>query len=246
MDFLSPVISIWMALAIATFVVLLFRTAPYGRHADQVRLPTLPHRVGWIIMETVSPLALCAGLILTGNSARWPMLLVVLWVGHYVYRAWIYPFRARWANKRMPIVIMLSAIGFNVVNGGLNGMALADESYSFIWNRPTVWVGAALFAAGLLVNLQSDRILMSLRAPGETDYRIPRGGFFRWVSCPNYLGELVEWIGFALMAATPAAWAFALWTAANLIPRALSHHRWYQSHFAEYPRQRQAVIPFVL
>lgn len=246
MDSLSPFIVLWMALAVATFVVLLYRTAPYGRHTDEVQIRTLPHRLGWIIMETVSPLALFAGLFLTGDGRTWPMLLVALWVGHYIYRAWIYPFKARWANRRMPIVIMLSAIGFNVVNGWLNGAALADESFDFLWNRPTVLVGAMLFAGGLWLNIHSDNILMGLRAPGETGYRIPEGGLFRWVSCPNYLGELVEWIGFALMAATPAAWAFALWTAANLIPRALSHHCWYQTRFAVYPRQRKAVIPFIL
>ena len=246
MDSVSPVILLWMALAVITFVVLLFRTAPYGRHAEGAKVPTVPHRLGWVIMETVSPLALCAGLLLTNTTGRWPVFLVALWVGHYVYRAWIYPFRARWANRRMPIVIMLSAIGFNVVNGWLNGAALADESFTFAWNHPSVVIGALLFFGGLLLNLYSDKILMGLRAPGETGYRIPEGGFFRWVSCPNYLGELVEWVGFALMASTPAAWAFALWTAANLIPRALSHHRWYQSRFAVYPRQRKAVIPFIL
>jgi hypothetical protein len=39
---------------------------------------------------------------------------------------------------------------------------------------------------------------------------------------------------------------FALWTAANLVPRALKHHTWYRKTFAEYPRVRKAIIPFVL
>jgi hypothetical protein len=37
-----------------------------------------------------------------------------------------------------------------------------------------------------------------------------------------------------------------VWTAANLIPRALGHHAWYRGHFADYPRARRAVIPFLL
>ena len=39
--------------------------------------------------------------------------------------------------------------------------------------------------------------------------------------------------------------AFAIWTIANLLPRARSHHRWYRERFAEYPSERRAMIPFV-
>lgn len=42
------------------------------------------------------------------------------------------------------------------------------------------------------------------------------------------------------------ALAFALWTAANLIPRALWRHRWYRQTFSDYPPSRRAVIPGVL
>ena len=42
------------------------------------------------------------------------------------------------------------------------------------------------------------------------------------------------------------ALAFALWTAANLIPRALWRHRWYRRTFPDYPPSRRAVIPGVL
>ena len=85
-----------------------------------------------------------------------------------------------------------------------------------------------------------------LRAPGETGYNIPRGGAFEWISCPNYLGELVEWTGWALASWSPAGLAFAVYTAANLVPRALSHHDRYRDRFPEYPPRRSALIPFLL
>jgi hypothetical protein len=69
---------------------------------------------------------------------------------------------------------------------------------------------------------------------------------FEWISCPNLFGEIVEWFGFALMCWSLPALSFAIWTAANLIPRALSHHAWYRGHFPDYPQARRAVIPFVL
>lgn len=37
-----------------------------------------------------------------------------------------------------------------------------------------------------------------------------------------------------------------LWTLANLLPRALAHHRWYGEQFDDYPRERKAILPFLL
>ncbi|HEX6242129.1 MAG TPA: 3-oxo-5-alpha-steroid 4-dehydrogenase, partial [Polyangiales bacterium] len=95
-------------------------------------------------------------------------------------------------------------------------------------------------------NRQSDRILLGLRAPGETGYKIPRGGLYSFISCPNYFGELVEWCGWALLTWSLPGLFFALFTAANLVPRALAHHRDYRRRFPDYPSERRAVLPFVL
>ena len=248
--FWTPWIIAWTALAVITFVVLLFRVAPYGRHTTKTAGPTLSHRLGWVVMETVSPLMLVsvAWMATRGDLfelSQGHLVLFGLWVGHYVYRAWVYPYLARWRNRRMPVLIMLSAIVFNAINGSINGFELALRP-PVEFGTASFAIGAVLFVGGLALNIHSDAILRSLRKPGETGYRIPEGGAFQWVSCPNYLGELIEWVGFAVMAGTPAAFSFAIWTAANLIPRAISHHRWYKNQFAMYPRQRKAVIPFTL
>jgi protein-S-isoprenylcysteine O-methyltransferase Ste14 len=66
---------------------------------------------------------------------------------------------------------------------------------------------------------------------------------YRWISCPNYFGEIVEWIGWAIATWSLAGLAFALWTAANLAPRAHSHHQWYRESFADYPQERKALVP---
>ena len=119
--------------------------------------------------------------------------------------------------------------------------------YEESWlSDPRFLIGAALFAFGYSLNRSSDRRLRNLRAPGETGYKIPRGGGFELVSCPNYLGELCEWIGWAIATWSLAGLSFAIFTAANLIPRAITHHRWYQEKFPDYPRERRAVIPFLL
>ena len=66
---------------------------------------------------------------------------------------------------------------------------------------------------------------------------------YKWVSCPNYLGEMLIWFGWAIAAWSQVALAFALWTVANLAPRARSHHRWYQDKFENYPEKRRALVP---
>ena len=52
------------------------------------------------------------------------------------------------------------------------------------------------------------------------------GGMFEFVSAANFLGEIIEWCGFALAAGSLAAFAFAFYSASNLIPRGFSHHRY--------------------
>src|SRR5206468_7644761 len=99
--------------------------------------------------------------------------------------------------------------------------------------------GVAIFVAGFTINQHSDHVLRTLRAPGERGYKIPVGGLYRFVSAPNYLGELLEWCGWALAAWSPAGVAFVVWTAANLVPRAWANHKWYRETFADYPPSRR-------
>ena len=87
---------------------------------------------------------------------------------------------------------------------------------------------------------------MRLRQANPDAYSIPYNGAYRWVSCPNYLGELITWVGFACAAWSIAGWVFAFMSASNLIFRALDNHQWYQEKFPEYPKDRKAVIPYIL
>jgi len=111
---------------------------------------------------------------------------------------------------------------------------------------PRFIIGGIVFFLGVFINVKSDSMLINLRKPGERGYKIPKGFLFRYVSCPNHLGEIVEWIGFGIMAWALPVFSFSIWTAANLIPRTLNHHTWYKEKFEDYPKERKAVIPFLL
>jgi steroid 5-alpha reductase family enzyme len=173
---------------------------------------------------------------------------MALWLTHYGYRSVVYPLRVRGERKQMTLLAAALAVVFNVVNGSANayGVTRAASHLDTAWLAdPRFAAGLVLFFAGMTMHLHSDAILRGLRAPGETGYRIPHGGLFRWVSCPNYLGEWIQWCGFALAAWTPAAAAFAFFTFANLAPRARAHHHWYRREFPEYPSDRRALVPGV-
>ncbi len=124
---------------------------------------------------------------------------------------------------------------------------MAGPPYDAAWlGDPRFIAGAGVFLCGLALNIRSDNILLRLRTQGGPDYSIPRGGLFRHVSCPNYLGEILEWGGWALATWSMAGLGFFVYAAANLGPRALSNHRWYRERFADYPTDRKALIPGVL
>ena len=240
----------WIAVAVLTFLALQRFTAPYGRHANKKWGPMIPNRVGWVIMETPS-LLIFAWLFLSGPVIKTnPMWIIfLLWTGHYFYRSLVFPFRTRTSGKKMPLVIPLMAVLFNIVNAGLNGYYLGylAESYPLSWmHDPRFIFGLAIFLTGVFINQSADQKLMSLRKDGRKGYFIPQGGLFNYISCPNFFGEIVEWTGFAILAWNLPAFSFAVWTALNLIPRAVDHHRWYLEHFENYPKQRKAVIPYIL
>jgi 3-oxo-5-alpha-steroid 4-dehydrogenase 1 len=189
-------------------------------------------------------------LYLWGPHARAPVSLALLglWLTHYVYRTLVFPFQLKNPERPMPLAIPAMAIGFNCLNALVIGTTLSwVREYPMSWfTDPRFLIGTALFFAGTWINRRSDRILRDLRAPGATTYAIPHGGLYEYVSCPNYFGEVVLWFGFALASWSVGGLAFALYTCANLIPRAVSHHRWYHEKFPDYPAERRAVLPFVL
>ena len=148
----------------------------------------------------------------------------------------------------MPVIIMLFAILFNSVNAFINAYWLDNFSdYRLEWLVDYRFIiGSVLFISGYAINKLHDKILINLRKNSTNGYQIPYGGLFKYISCPNFFGEMIEWLGFALLAWNIAALAFFIWTIINLLPRALDHHNWYKKQFIDYPKNRKAVIPGIL
>lgn len=237
-----------IVVAVPTFLALLWTTAPYGRHMREGWGPTIPSRAGWVLMESPAVLIFLAVYFAgTHPFELVPLVLCAIWQLHYLHRTFIFPFRLRIGGKRMPISIPLLGFFFNTLNAYVNARWISElGSYPTSWlTDPRFIIGVLVFFTGLAINLHADTVLIRLRKPGERGYKIPTGGMYRFITSPNYFGEIVEWFGWAILTWSLPGLAFAIYTTANLAPRALANHRWYKENFPDYPRERRALIPFV-
>ncbi len=246
--------TIWtmLALALIVFVSLYFVNAGYGQFRTRSWGWSINNRVGWILMEAPVFLVMLVIWAQSGYSLHVPELVLFgLFQLHYLQRSFIFPFLMK-GRSEMPVAIMLMGVLFNTINGILQGGNLywypnpdyADgASYLLRWH---VILGIALFIAGFIINLHSDRVIRRLRKPGDTRHYLPHRGFYRYVTSANYFGELLEWTGYAIATATLAAWVFPIWTAANLVPRAHAIHKRYHDEFGDAAvSHRRRIFPFI-
>ncbi|XP_037386116.1 3-oxo-5-alpha-steroid 4-dehydrogenase 1 [Talpa occidentalis] len=235
------------ALGVLVFVLLRLVGSPYGRYAPPGALCPVPARLAWALQELPAlavPLCLCAR---AERLHCWPnRLLLAMFLVHYAHRCLVYPLLIR-GGKPSPLYLCLVAFLFCTCNGYLQSRYLSRYAvYADDWvTDPRFLAGSALWLAGMLINIHSDHILRCLRKPGETGYRIPRGGLFELVTAANYFGELVEWGGFALASWSVQAGVFVFFTCCNLVPRAQAHHQWYLEKFEDYPKFRKIIIPYL-
>nr|XP_061838379.1 3-oxo-5-alpha-steroid 4-dehydrogenase 1-like isoform X1 [Nerophis lumbriciformis] len=238
---------VMLLMAACTFVALLSQSVPYGRYSTGKRFP-VNAKFAWFVQELPAFL-LPVCLLLWTSSARTSLLanqlLIAMYLCHYAQRSLIYPFFIR-GGKPTPLVSFVLATMFCTFNGFMQIRYLSHYAhYPADWiTRPCFLAGCVLWLIGWLMNLHSDHILRTLRAPGESHYKIPQGGMFEYVSGANFLGEILEWAGFALAGQSVHSAAFAVFTAVVLRSRAVDHHRWYLDKFEDYPKTRKALIPF--
>lgn len=227
--------------AVVVFPTLFFIDAPYGRFQRKGWGPSMPARWAWVVMESPS-VFLFATLWYFNPHFDEPMVMLLgaMWLLHYVQRTFVYPSLMRGAGKPNAVATVGMAIVFNVLNASGNAVALSSRPFDLSFG-----LGTIVFLVGFVMNVHSDAVLRGLRSGDETGYSIPQHGAHRLVTSPNYLGELLEWVGFALAAQTTASWAFVIFTFANLAPRARAHQRWYREKFADYPPSRKKLVPFI-
>lgn len=232
------------------FVALYYVKAGYGIFFDKKWGKPLDNKVAWFLME--APVFVVMGLFWYFSERRFewvPLVFFLFFELHYLQRAFIYPFLLKGKSK-MPLGIMSMGIFFNVLNGTMQGEWIFYVSpeglYTPAWfGTPCFILGTIVFFTGMTINLHSDRIIRHLRKPGDTGHYLPQGGMFRYVTSANYLGEIIEWVGFAILTWSWAGAVFAWWTFANLVPRADTIYKRYKEMFGKELGKRKRVLPFL-
>ena len=239
-------------IAVVVFVSLFFVDAGYGKFYHPKWGPSLDNHLGWFLMEV--PVFLAMLLLWWFSDRRTDgvrMVFLILFELHYFHRSFIFPRQLR-GHSRMPWTIVLMGAVFNTLNALMQGGWLfyfsPAERYPQSWLTGLPFIaGTLLFFAGMYVNIQSDSIIRNLRKPGDTAHYLPKGGMFRYVTSANYFGEFMEWVGFAILTWSWAGAVFALWTFANLAPRAARIHTMYSQEFPDEmdPHKVKRMLPFI-
>ena len=107
------------------------------------------------------------------------------------------------------------------------------------------WSGIALIIYASIHQHRAAIILAGLRHTGS-NYGLPKGDWFEYVSCPHYLSECLIYAGFAFLLGHVSAWLTLTSVLINQIALAQISHEWYQKKFNDYPTKRKAIIPFLL
>jgi protein-S-isoprenylcysteine O-methyltransferase Ste14 len=167
------------------------------------------------------------------------VIFLSLWLLHYIHRSFIYPFVIDMTNPKMPISIAISAFSFNVVNVNLQAFGIYYlTEYAADWiNNYIFYLGLVVFFIGMYINIKSDYLIIALRKSKGPGYHLPTKFMHKYISSPNYFGEIIEWLGWAILTWSISGAVFALWTIANLFPRAFAHHQWYKEKFPDYPKK---------
>ena len=251
---------VMIGIAVATFITLYFVEAGYGMLRTSKWGKTISNKLAWCFMEV--PIFMAMIILWLTSQHRWdivPIVFLLIFQSHYVQRALIFPFLLK-GNGRMPIGIMFMGISFNILNAMMQGywifhVAYIQEPQAQFVQAGTQWfcswqfiLGICLFVAGYFINLRSDYIIRHLRKdPNDSKHYFPKGFMFNYVTSANYFGELIEWLGFAILTWSVSGLVFFIWTFANLVPRAHAIYKRYQKEFPEEMKNRKLkrVIPFI-
>ncbi|MBO5853605.1 MAG: DUF1295 domain-containing protein [Bacteroidales bacterium] len=239
-------------IAVIVFIALYFVTAGYGVFYNKKWGPTVPNKLGWIMMESpvfVVMILLCVFSERSSNVVC--LIFLILFEIHYFQRSFVFPFLIRGKSK-MPLSVIVMGVVFNVLNAIMQGgwifYVSPENMYELSWLlSPQFIIGTLIFIVGMIINIHSDYVIRNLREPGDTKHYLPKKGMFKYVTSANYFGEFVEWFGFAILTWSLSGAVFAVWTFANLTPRAAKIYDNYKKEFGDEldTKKVKRIIPFI-
>lgn len=114
------------------------------------------------------------------------------------------------------------------------------------------YIFVLLFHMAWREQYKANKILVNLRKTKDgkiesEKHAMPVGGTFELISSPHMFFEIVMYLLIWGIIPGSTTWGYCvLWVAINQIQNAWLTQKWYLTNFSNYPKQRRAIIPFVL
>ncbi|OAA79244.1 3-oxo-5-alpha-steroid 4-dehydrogenase [Akanthomyces lecanii RCEF 1005] len=235
---------------------------PAVSDAGEVLVKDLGPQIAWrtvFLIEYFGPILIHAAVVAARpyifpggdkpmSSTQW--LSFALIMGHFFKREFETAFIHKFSANTMPVANVFKNSFFY---WALSGLLCAVSIY---WPRslaararePTIdAAGTALYLFGETGNALVHYYLSTLRAPGSTERKIPAGYGFSFVTCPNYMYEILAWIGIIIVSRD---WSVALFIAiggAQMFVWAKGKEKAYRKEFGDkYKKKRFVILPGLL
>ena len=246
-NFFGNFVQINLVLSILVMFYVAFFNIPYGKTYSKGKSflkVEISDRIAFMISHSTGPIFFVLMKLYFPNGDFFSFQSF-LFIGHYIHRTLIYPWFRKSHSKKWPIESLIFYTATNFVIGSTAArVQIFGGSKIPLWGELIITCLFICFAIGTAIH---DYILCSLRSAGDRGYQIPQGLLFKWVSGPNYLLELLQWVSYAFfMPFNSGTAVFGLWLLVNISARAESNHQWYQNVFkTKYPVDRTAYLPFI-
>ncbi|KAH6990641.1 steroid alpha reductase family protein [Ilyonectria sp. MPI-CAGE-AT-0026] len=230
--------------------------------AGEVLVKDLGPQISWqtvFVIEYLGPILIHAAVVAArpylyknadGDMSQTQWLTFGMIVLHFVKREYETLFVHKFSANTMPF--------FNVFKNSFFYWAISGALCAYFIYSPTSLaaqadipiidaLGAALYLFSETGNALVHRYLSSLRSTGGTERKIPVGYGFSLVTCPNYMFEVLSWVGIILVSRDWTVALFIAIGAAQMFDWAKGKERAYRKEFGDsYKKKRFVMLPGLL
>ncbi|TDZ67935.1 putative enoyl reductase [Colletotrichum trifolii] len=226
--------------------------------AGQVLVKDLGPQLAWstvFVIEYLGPILIHAAVVVLrpyiyAGADKKPLsptqlLVLAMFLGHFFKREYETLFVHKFSANTMPLRNIFKNSFFY---WAFSGLLCAWQIYSptsataLARNDAVDVLGTIVFLFGEASNALVHLNLASLRSRGGTERQIPRGYGFSLVTCPNYMFEIISWIGIIIASRSWAVVVFIVIGAAQMAQWAKGKERAYRKEFPETYKKKTFVL----
>jgi very-long-chain enoyl-CoA reductase len=177
-------------------------------------------------------------------------LTAFMFISHFIKREIETLFIHKFSASTMPVSnIFRNSFFYWVFAGLLCALSIYHpSSLAARADRPIIdYIGLAIFLFGEVSNASVHLYLSSLRSPGGTERKIPHGYGFSIVTCPNYMFEVISWLGVILASRDWSVVFFISFGMYYMYTWGVGKERAYRKEFgSKYKAKRYVMLPGLL